>query len=61
MERFIVAGLGNPGREYAGHRHNVGFTVVNTLAQRHGVTFTRLQGKSLVTEFLIGESQVLLV
>ena len=61
MERFIIAGLGNPGREYARHRHNVGFTVVNTLAQRHGVTFTRLQGKSLVTEFCIGESQVLLV
>jgi peptidyl-tRNA hydrolase, PTH1 family len=33
---LLVAGLGNPGREYAGTRHNVGWMVVDEVARRHG-------------------------
>ncbi len=36
---LLVAGLGNPGRAYASHRHNVGHMVVEELARRHGVSW----------------------
>jgi PTH1 family peptidyl-tRNA hydrolase len=37
----LVAGLGNPGRDYAATRHNVGFMVLDRLASQLGVTFSR--------------------
>lgn len=38
--QWVVLGLGNPGAEHAQTRHNVGFEVVDTLAERHGIRIT---------------------
>ena len=45
---FLVAGLGNPGEEYALTPHNLGFLAVDRLAEQHGIRVTRRDSKALV-------------
>ena len=45
---FLVAGLGNPGKEYANTPHNLGFLVVDRLAERHSIRVTRKDSRALV-------------
>ena len=57
----LIVGLGNPGPEYASHRHNIGFQVVQALAGAHGLSFARQKkAQARVAEGQIGERRVLL-
>ena len=57
---FLVAGLGNPGEEYAATPHNLGFRVVDRLAARHGIRVTRKECQALIGQGNIGGKTVLL-
>jgi peptidyl-tRNA hydrolase, PTH1 family len=57
---FLVAGLGNPGEEYALSPHNLGFLTVDRLAERHGIRVTRKDSKSLTGVGEIEGSAVML-
>ena len=58
---FIIAGLGNPTLQYEGTRHNVGFDVIDTLAERYNITVDGRKGKALVGKGMIEGHKVLLV
>lgn len=57
----IIAGLGNPGSEYAKTRHNVGWMLVDALADRLSVSSWKEKEKGMVAEARIGTEKVLLV
>jgi PTH1 family peptidyl-tRNA hydrolase len=57
---LLVVGLGNPGREYARHRHNVGAMVVDELARRHGAAWRSKFSSDLAEVRLDGHKVALL-
>ena len=58
---FIIAGLGNPGREYEGTRHNAGFLAVDRLADRLGAQVARVRFKGVTGAASLGGRSVLLL
>jgi PTH1 family peptidyl-tRNA hydrolase len=60
-QKFLIAGLGNPGRDYRENRHNIGFMVVDKLAEVYGVRLGRVQHKAITGEGRIKERSIILV
>ena len=58
---YIIAGLGNPGREYENTRHNAGFASLDALAKRHGIELTTRKFQALAGSGYIDGQKVLLV
>ncbi|MEE8392032.1 MAG: aminoacyl-tRNA hydrolase [Anaerolineae bacterium] len=61
VEFYLIAGLGNPGPQYAANRHNVGFQCVERLAARHDLVFDKRQKRALVAAGTVCEQRVILV
>ncbi|HKE74164.1 MAG TPA: aminoacyl-tRNA hydrolase [Acidimicrobiales bacterium] len=57
---MLVVGLGNPGSDFHGSRHNVGAEVVDLLASRHGGALKRSRERALVAEVRIDDQRVTL-
>lgn len=58
---YIIAGLGNPGMEYDGTRHNAGFFTADTLASQYGEEINRLKFKGKTAEITIEGKRCLLL
>jgi PTH1 family peptidyl-tRNA hydrolase len=59
-EIFLIVGLGNPGREYFRTRHNIGFRIVDRLAETLEVRFSRQQNQSFVASALRDGTKIIL-
>ena len=58
---LVIAGLGNPGAQYARNRHNIGFMAVDAIAERGRFGPFRARHQGLLADGLIGETRVMLL
>ncbi len=58
---LLLAGLGNPGREYAGNRHNIGFMAADAIASRHSFPDFRKKFQGLASLGVISGRKVLIL
>lgn len=57
---FLIAGLGNPGTEYAATRHNIGFDMVTYLGDQYHIPLRSRENKAIVGKGVIGGQKVML-
>lgn len=58
---YLIAGLGNPGKQYDMTRHNIGFEVIDYMADQYNVQVKKLKFKGLYAETRIGGEKVILL
>lgn len=58
---YVIAGLGNPGKKYEKTRHNMGFLVIDRIAEKNDIKVNKIKHKSLVGDGFISGQKVLLV
>ena len=58
---FIIVGLGNPTKEYEGTRHNVGFDVIDALADKYNISVTEREKRAFCGKGVIEGQKVILV
>ena len=56
----LIVGLGNPGREYGQHRHNMGFRCVNYFARKHNLEFSKRQSRSQIARGRVAGEDIIL-
>ena len=56
--RFLIIGLGNPGRQYAENRHNLGFMAVDRFSRANDIPMQRVQNQSIVGQGKVGNRTV---
>jgi len=57
---YLLVGLGNPGRQYSNNRHNIGFRVLDRLAERLGITYSRVMFRALTVDTRYQERRLIL-
>lgn len=57
---FIIVGLGNPTKEYDGTRHNVGFDVIDTIADKYNISVTERKNRAFCGKGVIAGQKVIL-
>ena len=58
---YIIAGLGNPSREYKNTRHNIGFDVIDVIADKHKIDVSTIKHKALIGKGIINGEKCILV
>ncbi len=58
---YLIAGLGNPGKNYTGTRHNIGFDAADAIASKYGIKFNKNKFKADFGEGIIGGEKVVLL
>ncbi len=58
---YIIAGLGNPGKQYEGTRHNIGFSTIDMMADKYGITMNIKKHKAIYGKGVIDGQKVILV
>lgn len=58
---YVIVGLGNPGKEYADTKHNVGFRVIDKLADVYNIDVTKFKHRAFIGDGVISGKKVLLV